>query len=639
MSYRAWEPNAIGSIVPPFAGGSGGGGGGGNNDRFAPKYLVGNTPAGDTAATTGTAAGFSYIADPGDGSGIEAALAACAAAGGGDVWIRPGTYDLALGAVVAPLVIPPNTRVQGAGPSTVTRGRSVGDQGVWRIDGGGPDTAFSSLRDLSVVVPTDTGPTVGSLGAILVVGGGGSVLNGLQVEVQSANAADPALYVGILFNTAGTSPVPQTSLESCAIQNARSVLDGPNGKRSACIRIAEGQIAARNVTTVGADVGVDLDNRSSAEDSGGCLFFGSQVFVLQPFQYGFATRQADDATNVAAVRVSDSILVAPDTVPPPLGAGTRAGIYFEASLVSTFRSTVVLGFDTGFVTEHFGGPRNLSIQIDDCAILRCTQGVRFGNHTRDSSVSDTEIGTSLGVPISVYRGVEVQGGLGFNPEGISIANNTIHVGDYLGTGGQTYCVLVQNAAAVFIEGNECLHQDTQNAAADWTIRAIDSQNLTIADNVLTSTAEEAAVYVTQSDPTASRVTILGNVLRLPAPARPKYGVWAQAQGVTITGNSIDQRALILAGAAIRLEPIGQDLATRCTVVGNAIEPSTAGAGPAILIESDENACSTNACSLAAPPATAAIQISGNNNTCVANVCRTAPAVLNTGAGNEVAHNI
>ena len=163
---------------------------------------------------------------------------------------------------------------------------------------------------------------------------------------------------------------------------------------------------------------------------------------------------------------------------------------------------------------------------------------------------------------------------------------------------------------------------------------------TIADNVLTSTAEEAAVYVTQSDPTASRVTILGNVLRLPAPAQPKYGVWAQAQGVTITGNSIDQRALILAGAAIRLEPIGQqDLATRCTVVGNAIEPSTAGAGPAILIESDENACSTNACSLAAPPATAAIQISGNNNTCLANVCRTAPAVLNTGAGNEVAHNI
>jgi hypothetical protein len=45
------------------------------------------------------------------------------------------------------------------------------------------------------------------------------------------------------------------------------------------------------------------------------------------------------------------------------------------------------------------------------------------------------------------------------------------------------------------------------------------------------------------------------------------------------------------------------------------------------------------CSLDAPPLTAAIAVSGANNVVIGNVCRTAPAVADTGIGNEVAHNI
>jgi len=78
-------------------------------DRFAPKYLVGNVPAGDDNVAYNTG-GFMYIPDPGDGSGI--AIALTQPNGPGDVWLRPGSYSLSTG---APLVVPDNCRLVGAG--------------------------------------------------------------------------------------------------------------------------------------------------------------------------------------------------------------------------------------------------------------------------------------------------------------------------------------------------------------------------------------------------------------------------------------------------------------------------------------------------------------------------------------------
>jgi len=83
-------------------------------DRFAPKYLVGCTagPYNDTADTTGTASGFTYFADPGDGTGIAAALSAAGTVAG-DVWIRPGNY-----LVSQTLVVPTAVVVRGSGAPT-----------------------------------------------------------------------------------------------------------------------------------------------------------------------------------------------------------------------------------------------------------------------------------------------------------------------------------------------------------------------------------------------------------------------------------------------------------------------------------------------------------------------------------------
>lgn len=77
--------------------------------------VVGNATAGDTAD-------MCDFLDPGDGTGIEAAIAAVDAAGGGDVVCRSGTYDFVSGGVVTPMVVPATVRLRGVAQKSVTIG-------------------------------------------------------------------------------------------------------------------------------------------------------------------------------------------------------------------------------------------------------------------------------------------------------------------------------------------------------------------------------------------------------------------------------------------------------------------------------------------------------------------------------------
>lgn len=144
------------AFVTFFPGGSGGGGG---QDHFAPKYLVGNVLNGDSA-TAYSAGGFDYYPDTGNGAGIAAALAA-ANVSGGDVFIRPGLYNLGLaGAPAAGLVVPPGTVVTGSGTgTTLIVGPLNGFQTIFTLG------LRSELRDLSLgingVFVASTNPTPG----------------------------------------------------------------------------------------------------------------------------------------------------------------------------------------------------------------------------------------------------------------------------------------------------------------------------------------------------------------------------------------------------------------------------------------------------------------------------------------------
>lgn len=113
----------------------GSGGSGGGSDFFAPKYVVGNALTGDTVPDY-SAGGFTYILDPGDGTGIEAALALSALVPG-DVAVRPGVYDFSTGPAVMPLTVPAGVRVIGSGAGTCElRSRTSGDQGIFVVDEG-----------------------------------------------------------------------------------------------------------------------------------------------------------------------------------------------------------------------------------------------------------------------------------------------------------------------------------------------------------------------------------------------------------------------------------------------------------------------------------------------------------------------
>jgi hypothetical protein len=167
----------------------------------------------------------------------------------------------------------------------------------------------------------------------------------------------------------------------------------------------------------------------------------------------------------------------------------------------------------------------------------------------------------------------------------------------------------------------------------------------VADNHVNTESSVGAIVMTDtSGLLTKRVTITGNTVVMPNPAPPPFGIRViGAKRVTITGNAIDHSAYTggdPAAAAIRIETnLDNPLPSRCTVTGNTIQPSTNGVAPAIAIDGDENTCANNVCSLDAPPATAAIALTGDNNIVLGNVCRTAPAVADTGIGNEVAHNI
>jgi hypothetical protein len=175
---------------------NGSGGGGSSQDRFAPKYLVGNTANGDSAVAYSTD-GFYYIPDPGDGTGIVTALSYANPTDPdfvalGDVWIRPGNY-----LVSQTLVVPAGVVVRGSGTPTF----------IHSVDGviGGPlftlnhQSALYSMR-LAHNEPKASGT---QYGVVDLRGNAKTALcEDVEVLTQSANPTNTTLYGGFVSHNA-----------------------------------------------------------------------------------------------------------------------------------------------------------------------------------------------------------------------------------------------------------------------------------------------------------------------------------------------------------------------------------------------------------------------------------------------------
>ncbi len=217
-------------------------------DRFAPTYLVGNTPAGDSA-TAYSAGGFNYYPDIGDGAQLQAALTACSGSpNGGVVYVRRGNYNLGLaGSPAAPLSVGNRTIVKGEGSdATIITGRATGNQGVFSVVG-----AFSSLRDLAAIVDT---PDPGSAGsdAVVYVRANNADLTNVRVSLETA--AGGALREGVRVDGAALLGLPvaltDVSIDMVTVTGAGSPTIGLRTVNTDCA------VDARNIRITGGDIGV-----------------------------------------------------------------------------------------------------------------------------------------------------------------------------------------------------------------------------------------------------------------------------------------------------------------------------------------------------------------------------------------------
>jgi hypothetical protein len=133
-----------------------------------------------------------YFADPGNGSGIAAALAAAAIVPG-DIWIRPGTYTKAVGQTR--FVIPRRTRVWGAGEECTIIVGNATDNCIWEC---GDET---ELAWMTVRRPAAQG-LVGTM--VINATGNPTAIYHLQVDASLANPRGAgAMTAGILYSRGG----------------------------------------------------------------------------------------------------------------------------------------------------------------------------------------------------------------------------------------------------------------------------------------------------------------------------------------------------------------------------------------------------------------------------------------------------
>lgn len=174
---------------------------GAGTDRFAPRYLVGNVPAGDPAVPA--AGAFRYIPDPGDATGIAQAVAE-ALVNPGPIYLRPGTYDWNAGPLVAPLTLPDGVILQGSGIGVTTLIGSQGaDQGVIILAG-----RRSAIQEMTI--QGGGGPPASASDAVVLLTGLGARMENVRIYA----VLDPAHLLSNGVRVSVTALPPPDDLEA-----------------------------------------------------------------------------------------------------------------------------------------------------------------------------------------------------------------------------------------------------------------------------------------------------------------------------------------------------------------------------------------------------------------------------------------
>ena len=579
-------------------------GGGGGLDRFAPKYLVGNVPAGDSAVAYSTD-GFVYIPDPGDGSGIAAALTG--PDGPGDVYIRPGLYDLGLGTEPVPLVILANTRVQGAGGSTIIRSKA--DPLSQQVFEFAPDTGGASnatLRDLRIETNGASGFNGVTDYALVAVRGGGSTITNVNFALAT-QAGTVGLRHALTYDTGGASSIPQHTLESVAISAELATTPGANP--TTLVYVREGIVSARTITTYGGDIPFEVYNQNPDPTSGGAVLFGQDLLCILFADTGAWFHQVAAPGNAqgGAMRLTTALFVG------NFIGGSPYGVRLEGGSLHVIRNAFFNFVQTGVAVNPPVGV-TASGQLSSSKIIALTKGVEIGagvGGVVGFGVTDCEI-------TAPEYGVDVQNAL---TREITVTGNTITTGIITGS----LPLRIVDAVNTVPSGNVITHAD--GAQTTSSIAIANAEHCTCTDNVIVSDG----VFGITVDASSNYATISGNDVTMnAAPSSACYRVESARNVVQGNIAHVDAGG---ASACVGIDVSGT--ASLSTVIGNTVEVET---GIGISLAGVKITCNGNTMGVDTSP-TAAIDVTGNNNVVIGNFCGTTPPVNDTGLGNEVAHNI
>ena len=346
------------------------GGGGAPQEYFAPKYVVGCTlaPYNDSATPYSTG-GFYYIPDPGDGSGIATALSYAtltdpAFKAAGDVWIRPGTYDLTqAGSPTTAFAVPAGILVRGSGPSTVISGRLAGDQRVFTLG------ATSELRDLRINV---IGEYTGTGDGLIECGGASTSPSWIErVDVQLDNTSvgsstiraavyatgtasvfscrffiegsDPQTFVGGICAVAATLSGRQVSVSRCIVTRVRAGYD------SAFVTLNNGSMAiseSRSLLSQLAGVFMGGGAGGGSVSASECEFTVSDasascVVVDGPFRLSDCTLSTTGAATSAIVSTSSRGIITGNDIDGDIDTSGGTNHVLTTNLISS-ASTLTL---------------------------------------------------------------------------------------------------------------------------------------------------------------------------------------------------------------------------------------------------------------------------------------------------------
>lgn len=419
-------------------------GGGGGTDRFAPKYLVGNVPAGDSNVPY-SSDGFTYFPDLlGNGAAIEAALTA---AGGfcGDVWIRPGTYNLGLPGSpgTMPLQIPSGVRVYGSGYGGGEDGL-VGTQIIGKAGVGEDQSVFdmqfaSQLHQLIIQSPQSLGTIIGKQYVVGVRSFNTTIAN---VAIFTAMDQSPsavqrhALYIDPGPGAPAVAPV---SLDNVLLINDFKE-DTAVPVDSSNLKMVNGSVSARNLSVRGCAKGIEVANGLIASGPSGdrvCEFRGDDVFVEAQTLIGIHYYEAVSGPNLpfgkGSIRLNRarvSGMLSENAIGVLLDSGNGHALSeCKIDLSDTTGSKGVLVIaDTGTATST-------NVTISACEISARSIGVGFTTNTEgilenavlaNSQVSVRQVTPSVaGDRYAVFIGAQGQGQ--GTVRNILVDSNTIYV--------------------------------------------------------------------------------------------------------------------------------------------------------------------------------------------------------------------